>query len=101
MAFHVGQKVVCIADCNGSVPVHTIKRGDVLTIREIQADCLRQSGVTMGGLRFIEIVNEATPTYFGMFEADYDPDKFRPLRTTSIEVFRQMLVNPPKVTEHA
>lgn len=97
MTFSIGQQVVCIDDnLAGGYGDETdpVLRG-VYTIRQIYWNGHRGCEQVL----FHEIVN--TPRWYLGFgfpvEGGFDSHHFRPLRTTSIEIFRSMLV-PSKVT---
>jgi hypothetical protein len=89
MAFRVGMKVVCVRSIGSYGGYIPILKGKVLTIREIEDD---------GGpvFRFLEIKNriEYLRRADGICEWDecaYAAECFRPVRTTSIEVFKKLL----------
>jgi hypothetical protein len=93
MAFCVGQRVVCVCVNFSREPVWRgnvrlfPQLGSVYTIRSIREER------DLIGLCFVEIINP--PGDFGprgFVEPAFDSRRFRPLRTTSIEVFRQLLV---------
>jgi hypothetical protein len=69
------------------------KRGSVYTIREI-VPC-KEMGFDEDGLRLVEIVNlgrrYVSPTGPVTHELAFRVSRFRPVRTTNIDVFRQML----------
>lgn len=93
--FVVGQKVVCINECGTNQDTHpgiiAIKKGDILTVREI-TQAPRRNGQILIGVRFKEVVNVTSP-YSVCWEYDYSPKNFRPLveRKTDISVFKAML----------
>lgn len=91
MIFRVGQEVVCIrTERGGPPPFATV--GMAYTISEVlwhDADATYDPGAT---LQFHELRFEGDDEWVPGFKAEY----FRPVKTTSIEVFRQMLVNPPR-----
>jgi hypothetical protein len=92
MAFRVGMKVVCVETLGSNGGHIPILKGKVLTIREIVDD-----GDPEGiGLRFDEIVQpfEWLERWDGVeefCEGMYCYTYFRPVRTTSIEVFEKLL----------
>ena len=103
MNFHVGQKVVCVDNKHTPKPVGHWEewkrrfgvtkpiRGEVYTIREIAA---RKNGGLR--LRLVEIVNP--PAEFRDAPAQepwFWAENFRPVKTTSIEIFEQMLAPEP------
>lgn len=102
MSFHVGQRVVCVDDDFGphsSHPklsgVHWPQRGAVYTIRAMDFIAASYGEGTV--LWFHEITNPVVkfrdlPPMEVAFVAKF----FRPVKTTSIEIFRQMLVTPPR-----
>lgn len=85
MSFHRNQKVVCV-DAKGAPE---LTKGAVYTIFTFLPapgfDCLGR--YTEGGVTLHEV--EAVTVGFAA-------RRFRPVKDTSIEVFRQMLVTPPK-----
>jgi len=90
MNFHVGQKVVCVDDrgWNGaaiSLPV----KGEVCTVRGFSKSAL---GIWL----LLEEHRSGTTFPFTGEERGFMPERFRPVKTTSIELFRAMLVNPPR-----
>jgi hypothetical protein len=99
----VGQRVVCIDD---RIP-HTHKfhkgevqptRGTIYTIREIVPPTVRYPEE---GLYLAEIVNPPRKLRSGRYvELIFRPYRFRPVRSTSIDVFLQM-VEPTRVLEVA
>jgi hypothetical protein len=90
MMFHVGQKVVCVDEFDFIEPdeVPPVK-GHVYTIR----------GMTDKGeglfIVLEEIVNLPRQYDEGFAEAEFDAECFRPVRTTSIEIFERMLTQLP------
>lgn len=99
--FHVGQKVVCIADWTASQHQLAQRRGvtlpvegTVYTIRSIQF--IEGHGVH---LCFYELVNPVEKFRgHGRMEQSFGADKFRPIvtRKTSIEIFTDMLNKAPE-----
>jgi hypothetical protein len=104
MAFHTGQKVVCIDTTprkmprrpKGSPPVHipnlllALREGAVYTVRELDERLhMAEDG---GTLRLEEIQGPVVQVRtIGPWEIGFAPNRFRPVKTTSIEVFRKML----------
>ena len=92
--FHVGQKVVCIDQhrpsaaaswiAQGIVPTYPAK-GCVYTIRAIVFH-----SYTGAALLLLEEVVNVVPA--GMLEPGFDAKHFRPVKTTSIEIFERLLV---------
>lgn len=93
MTFHVGQKVVCIDDRleDGEPPSPNAVKGGVYTITEV----LDFPGHGCA-LNFSELYYPGDRCWFPGFKAEC----FRPVKTTSIETFRQML-RPVPVKERA
>lgn len=94
MSFHVGQKVVCVDDSPHPSPnfcgIKHLKKNSIYTVRGFGYYPVTGSH----GLYVEELI---LPIHYPSgLEYAYAPRQFRPLRTTSIEVFQQMLVNPPK-----
>jgi hypothetical protein len=92
MSFHVGQRVVCVCVNFSREPVwrSTVREfpqlNRVYTIRSIceVADLI--------GFCFREILNPPGHFSRGFVEPAFDSRRFRPVRTTSIEVFQELLV---------
>ena len=84
MSFHVGQQVVCVDDTDTALVV----KGCVYTVARVCGDGYSVRRKEFGpGLKLIE----ASPAN-GM--DGFCASRFRPVKQTSIEVFRQLLVNP-------
>jgi len=93
--FHVGQQVVCVASrwptyyhihCD-TLPKH----GSIYTVRATVTVCGEL------GLFLEEIINPPSAfTNAPAQEQAFHCDGFRPVKQTSIEIFRQILVSPPK-----
>lgn len=94
MTFRVGQKVVCIdGNIGGGCGLETFPiKGMVYTVRAVRWSDWHQSEQ----LRLVEIENEPRRYHDGVFECGFNSQRFRPVKTTSIEIFRAMLVNPPR-----
>ena len=106
MSFDVGQKVVCVdnrprVDCSGRRSGHgdeqLPEQGAVYTVRAIVPG--KPYGYEHDGVLLEEIVNPVRryqapsgPVRAELFFAAW---RFRPLRSTSIEVFTRMLKPPP------
>jgi hypothetical protein len=92
MSFHIGQQVVCVNDCFSQRPywrraVRTFPRlGSIYTIREI----CEEEGLI--GFMFEEILNHRAHFKSGYDEPAFNSRNFRPVRKTSIEMFRKLLV---------
>lgn len=88
MAFHVGQKVVCILDFpdRGLSELQPVK-GSIYTVRAI--DCFPQGEA----LRLYELVNIPGRYAEGVGETSFGTSAFRPVveRKTDISIFQQML----------
>lgn len=98
MSYIPGQRCVCVRDYfpfqagapyGGAMPV----KGQVYTIRDVLA---YQAGDIVCGIIF------TTDMVFLLLEEIpgshcFDAVAFRPFRETSIEVFKRLLVNPPKI----
>jgi len=92
MNFHVGQRVVCVCVNFSREPVwrsvvHRFPElGSVYTIRSIcEVDDLI-------GFCFEEIINPPGHFSRGFVEPAFDSRRFRPVRTTNIDLFRALLV---------
>ena len=92
MAFHVGQQVVCIRDDWRYLYIGEVApiKGSIYTIRKIR------DRVEKTWLLFEEFSN---PVRRGLREPGFDANFFRPVRTTSIEIFERLL--KPVETEAA
>jgi hypothetical protein len=92
MDFYVGQRVVCVCVNFSKEPVwRSVVRvfpelGSVYTIRSICA------AGDLIGFCFEEFCNPPGHFSRGFVEPAFDSRRFRPVRTTSIEVFRKLLV---------
>jgi hypothetical protein len=90
MAFHVGQKVVCV---NASRPARRVYlpddklplTGGIYTVREISDS----EGTTC--LLLNEIINKPRQFREGFCEGAFTASRFRPVKTTDIEVFHRLL----------
>ena len=96
MDFYVGQRVVCVCvqfskerAWRNVVRVFP-KHGAIYTIRSI---C--EAGDLIG-FCFEEFVNPPGHFSRGIVEPAFDSRRFRPVRTTSIQVFRELLVPNPE-----
>jgi hypothetical protein len=107
MAFHVGQRVVCVDmrprrkylhHSAWVAPFAKPKKGGIYTVREVLD--ARPYGFDHDGLLLVEIVNPVldylAPTGPVRCEQFFLAFRFRPLRTTSIEVFTRMLEPVPR-----
>lgn len=114
--FHVGQKVICISDFGdiGRMPwaidlaIEFPAKDAVYTVRRIvQRPC--GEGDTAYGILLEEVWNipcrmdrlgeggfieECGPRDGGVDEIAFDSHDFRPLSSTRLDVFRQLLVSP-------
>ena len=104
MNFHVGQRVVCINDRpraggNAGKGGETLpKAGTTYTIRELvpagplcRNDCVRLEEIVNAVRRYTAASGERV-----WVELTFRADRFRPIRTTNIEVFTAMLEPAPK-----
>lgn len=96
MSFEIGQRVVCVDDRFSQRPdwrqaVRIFpKLNSIYTIREIFADDI------LVGLCFEEFSNPPAQFSNGFLEPAFNSRHFRPVRETSIEVFRKLLAPNPK-----
>lgn len=88
--FHVGQQVVCIRASSHPIPPEAVDAavGCVYTVRRIAVRRHYITGLVSEGLHLEEIVNPPSP---GGEEWFINAGRFRPVKPTSIEVFRQLL----------
>lgn len=95
--FHVGQKVVCVWNFSkcGFGDEQLPAKGEVYTIRGMEF--FPRTG--MVGLVFEEFHNKPRHYSPGLFEAHFAAERFRPVKTTSIEVFTAMLAPTPRLKE--
>jgi hypothetical protein len=96
MDFYVGQRVVCVR-------VHFSKERVWLNVvrvfPKLGAIYAVRSICEVGdliGFCFEEFVNPPEHFSRGFVEAAFDSRRFRPVRTTSIQVFRKLLVPNPE-----
>lgn len=83
--FHVGQNVVCIRG-NG----FGLKKGHIYTVSALEPPAYsKYTGRVDIGLRLLEARPRPGCSAFCA-------SRFRPVKQTSIEIFRQLLVSPPK-----
>ena len=100
MSFHVGQQVVCVNDKFSSDKRwrQTVRNfptlNTVYTIREIHTDG------PLVGFCFYQIVNPRTWFAAGFGEPAFNSRNFRPVKTTNIEVFENLLVPTNEKTPH-
>lgn len=99
MTFRVGQKVVCVyADPLPGSPSNTdmdgLTKGAVYTISEIGPVPAPHRWAGMASVHLVEI-NRGPCPLLGI-TIGFACARFRPVKTTSIEIFRAMLVNPPR-----
>ena len=92
MHFYIGQRVVCV-DVNFSHEplwrscVRAFPRlNSIYLIRDIR------KVHELVGLSFHEIVNALADFEEGYVEAAFDSRRFRPVRTTNIEIFKKLLI---------
>jgi len=92
MHFSIGQRVVCV-DANFShEPVWRScvrafpRRNSIYLIRDIR------KVHELVGLCFEEIVNASADFAEGHVEAAFDSRRFRPVRTTNVEMFKALLI---------
>jgi len=91
MSYAVGQQVVCINDVFSSdrywrSTVRTFpKLHGIYTVREIR------HAEPLVGFCFYEFSNPVAPFARGSCEPAFNVKNFRPVKTTSIEVFRKLL----------
>lgn len=97
--FHVGQRVVCIRQCGHKVPAgcRDAVVGIVYTIRRVAFAPSFSSGKNVLGLWMEEVINPINPN--SGCEFGFVADRFRPVKDTSIEVFRKLLAPMPEVED--
>ena len=100
MNFRLRQKVVCVndkwdADANKYVP-NRPRKGGVYTIRGFDADPFDPNEP---GVYLEEMVNPERDYLNGRIEGSFYAHRFRPIRTTSIDVFTAMLAPTPRIKE--
>lgn len=102
--FHIGQQIVCLKDYFRPFPGYEFelpKGGRIYTIRGFQRI------EDLCGFLLEEIVSPLVDWSIigfpdlGITEPGWDYRGFRPVKTTSIEVFNQMLAPTPRVKEKA
>ena len=103
--FYVGQKVIYVNDRRSSDARHCVwdretfpKVGSIYTIRAI-VECRVAYGYDEDGLLLMEIVNRpdhyVSPRGRITHELAFRVSRFRPIQTTSIDVFTDMLEPVP------
>jgi hypothetical protein len=103
--FHIGQKVVCVNVTPSSHPLaankcHLLRKGDVYTIRDIDVRFASLHGDIT--IRLEEIRRPIQqPCKIPDWEPGFASRRFRPVRTTSIDIFTSMLAPTPRVKEPA
>ena len=99
MSFHIGQQVICVNDQFSTDPswrerVRTFPRlNAIYTIRDIVEGVGRQRGLI--GFCFYEIVNPVATSRLHeneRWEPAFNSKNFRPVKPTSIEIFKELLV---------
>src|SRR5580704_15796196 len=95
--FHIGMKVVCINDKpeGGHGDMDGLTEGQIYTIRWMGENTHPECG-TEYCIRVEEIWRGMCPKH-RMFDVPYRADRFRPVRTTSIDVFTAMLAPTPRI----
>ena len=97
--FHIGERIACVKDDGydpenlAYVPNKPVK-GCVYTIRGFDTN-----GGDELGIYLEEIVNPEDDFCFGRQEPSFYAWRFRPVRTTSIDVFTAMLAPTPRIKE--
>jgi hypothetical protein len=92
MHFYIGQRVVCVDVKFSDEPlwrscVRAFPRlNSIYLIRDIR------NVHELVGLCFHEIVNAPADFAEGYVEAAFDSRRFRPVRTTNIEIFKALLI---------
>lgn len=91
MSFRVGQMVVCVNDRWHrdflSLHLNVPMKGRIYTIRAI----FEPPVACQPCLWLEEIVNAPTEWAEGLFEAAFRATRFRPVKETSIDIFRQII----------
>ena len=96
ISFHVGQLVVCVdnkprrRDTSDPVLVN-LESGRIYTIRG-----LTHFEPLPPGVYLEEVVNTPNETWAGIVEPSYCADRFRPIKTTSIEALRKVVEDIPR-----
>ncbi|CAN7496444.1 hypothetical protein LJR231_003489 [Phyllobacterium sp. LjRoot231] len=89
MSFTAGQRIICTKPLTGGYGNEKFPvPGNTYTVKATQT--LRQSQY----LQLSEIINAPQLHHFGTDEMWFNASAFAPERTTSIEVFKAMLVSP-------
>lgn len=85
MSFHVGQRVVCVDTSAGRYPcdLPPLEKGSIYTIRDV-TPCFGELAV--------QIEERYRRDYW------FRASRFRPLDERRLDIFRAMLVTPPKET---
>jgi hypothetical protein len=90
MALNVGQQVVCIEYIRSAIDEFagaSPTKGGIYTVQTVVLDFRAVESITLAEIPVVELNGRRT-----CFVAAH----FRPVKQTSIEIFQQLLVNPPR-----
>jgi len=93
--FHAGQHVVCVDAKFIGRGVSPLERGRVYTVSHIgkALGASKYESLTPCWLEVVVLV-EVTNIYHMGGDPGFSPHRFRPLSSTRLDVFRQLLVSP-------
>lgn len=100
--FHVGQHVECIANLRKEClpgSANPVLKGNIYTVREVRDDAPWLHGKSSIVLLLHEVSNAHLigtrhGTWYCYVEPGFRQNRFRPLSSTRLDVFRQLLVSP-------
>lgn len=100
--FHLGQQVVCIDDsvkrAKAIQDMHGLKKGNIYIIRWVGEMIWPFFGVT-NPLLYIRVEEIIRPTCCGHADLPYLATRFKPLKTTDISIFTEMLTKLPETID--
>ncbi len=97
MSFRIGQMVVCVDDKNRSgywAAASVLTKGRIYTIRGFDLSP-QPGGPQPPGIYLEEITMPQVPWCGTMVELSFLHDRFRPVKETSIEIFRKLIAPIP------
>jgi hypothetical protein len=91
MSFHVGQQVVCINDAFSPCPYWRARIQSLPKLHAIYTIRHMREAHGLHGLCFYEILSAPAQFSEGFVEPAFNSKNFRPVKPTSIEIFKTML----------
>jgi len=92
MPFGIGQRVVCVDENFSHEPLWRSCVNAFPGLNSIYLICDRRTVHELVGLCFHEIVNASADFAEGYVEAAFDSRRFRPVRSTNVEIFQALLI---------